>query len=50
MVIFRKLYQKVPRAGNGNRESTGTAHFKGPVSKAGSWYLCLQQETECSMS
>jgi hypothetical protein len=40
----------VPRAGTGNRESAGTVHVKGPVSIAGSWYLCLQQETACSMS
>ncbi len=40
----------VPRAGDGNRESAGTAHVKGPVPMACSWYLCLQQETECSMS
>jgi hypothetical protein len=45
---FRNM--TVPRAGDGNRESAGTAHVKGPVSMAGSWYLCLQQETECSMS
>jgi hypothetical protein len=40
----------VPRAGTGDHESAGTAHVKGPVSMAGSWYLCLQQETACSMS
>jgi hypothetical protein len=45
---FRNM--TVPRAGNGNRESAGTAHVKGLVSMAGSWYLCLQQETEWSMS
>jgi hypothetical protein len=40
----------VPSAGTGIRESAGTAHVKGPVLMAGSWYLCLQQETACSMS
>ncbi len=45
---FRNM--TVPRAGNGDRESAGTAHVMGPVSIAGSWYLCLQQETACSMS
>jgi hypothetical protein len=40
----------VPCAGTGNRESAGTANVKGPVLMAGSWYLCLQQETACSMS
>ncbi len=43
----------VPRAGTGNRESTGTAHVKGPVSMAGSWYLLsstgdsMQYELSC---
>jgi hypothetical protein len=45
---FRNM--TVSRAGNGDRESAGTAHVKGPVSMAGSWYLCLQQEAPCSMS
>ncbi len=45
---FRNM--TVPRAGDGNRENAGTAHVKGPVSMACSWYLCLHQETECSMS
>jgi hypothetical protein len=45
---FRNM--TMPRAGTGNRESAGTAHVKGPVSMACSWYLCLQQETACSMS
>jgi hypothetical protein len=45
---FRNM--TVPRAGNGDRESAGTVHVKGPVSMAGSWYLCLQQEAACSMS
>ncbi len=40
----------VPSAGTGNRESAGTLHVKGPVLMAGSWYVCLQQETACSMS
>jgi hypothetical protein len=40
----------VPRAGTWNRVSAGTAHVKGPISMAGSWYLCLQQEAACSMS
>ncbi len=45
---FRNM--TVPCAGTGNSESAGTAHVKGPVLMAGSWYLCLQQETACSMS
>ena len=45
---FRNM--TVSGAGDGNRESAGTAHVKGPVSMAGSWYSCLQQETEWSMS
>ncbi len=40
----------LPSAGTGNRESADMEHVKGPVSMAGSWYLCLQQETACSMS
>jgi hypothetical protein len=45
---FRNM--TVPREGTGNRVSAGTAHVKGSVSMAGSWYLCLQQERACSMS
>ncbi len=45
---FRNM--TVPSAGTGNRESAGTVHVKGPVLMAGSWYLCLEQETACSTS
>ncbi len=45
---FRNM--TVPRADTGNSESAGTEYIKGHASVPGSWYLCLQQETACSMS
>jgi hypothetical protein len=40
----------VPHVVAWNRVSGGTAQVQGPISIAGSWYLCLPQETASGMS